>query len=255
MGLNCNVCMLALCGGLAASGLAARADGDRDGASFDDIIARIEVRRVALGARFECGDAGERARVREEARSYVVDALVEEIFPRWMGMPWTMAIIRDGLRPDARVPWEEGRGVSCSFFVVSTLENAGLRLAGRRTFAGAVALPVQRSLSPRKQDLRRWHGIGPEELRRRMLAWGEGLYIAGLDCHIGFIVVRDGRARFVHSSYTEPFRVVDEPLQKAAAIANSSGYVVTALFRDDRLIDHWLTGRPVPFSKSWSKRR
>jgi hypothetical protein len=119
-------------------------------------------------------------------------------------------------------------------------------------FAGAVSLPVQRSLSPRKQDMRRWHGIGPQKLRQRMLDWGEGLYIVGLNCHIGYIVVRDGDVRFVHSSYTEPYQVVDEPLVEAAAIDYSPGYVVTALYRDDRLIDYWLTGRRVPFKKKKS---
>jgi hypothetical protein len=221
---------------------------------FDALLARIEARRAELRARFEAGDRQQREQVREAARRFVVDSIVEDIFPAWIGMPWTMAVIRDGLKPDARVPGEPGKGVSCSFFVVSVLENAGLGLAGRRTFAGAVALPVQRSLSPRKQDLRRWHGIGPAGLEQKMRAWGDGLYVVGLNCHIGFIVVRGGRVRFVHSSYTEPYEVVDEPLVESAAIEFSPGYVVTALFRDARLIDHWLTGRRVPFSKRPSGR-
>lgn len=250
-----------LVAGFAACGLVALAGGaaaeeadavevDAGAKSFEDVVARIERRRQELYSRYRSGGPKVRSAVRDEARRYVVDALVEQIFPRWLGMPWTMAIIEDGLRPDARVPWEEGRGISCSFFVVSTLENAGLRLAGRRVFAGAVSLPVQRSLSPRRQDLRRWHGIGPAGLKRKMLAWGDGLYLVGLNCHIGYIAVRDGDVRFVHASYTEPYRVVDEPLAGAAAIAYSPGYVVTALFRDDRLIEHWLSGRRVPFEKS-----
>jgi hypothetical protein len=214
---------------------------------FERTTAAIEARRVELAARLEHAGPAERASIRDEARKYVVDAIVEQIFPAWLGMPWTMAVIRDGLKPDARVPFEPGKGISCSFFVVSVLENAGLRLAGRRTFAGAVALPIQRSLSPADKDLRRFHGIGPTGLEQKMLAWGDGLYVAGLNCHIGFIVVRDGRVRFVHASYTEPYRVVDEPLVGSAAIENSPGYVVTALYRDDRLIDLWLKGDPVPF--------
>jgi hypothetical protein len=247
-------CGLAVPIGEAAAQEADAVEVDAGSESFEDVVARIEKRRQELCSRYRRGGPEVRAAVRDEARRYVVDAMVEQIFPRWLGMPWTMAVIRDGLKPDARVPWEKGRGVSCSFFVTSTLENAGLRLAGRRVFAGAVSLPVQRSLSPRKRDLRRWHGIGPAGLKRKMLAWGDGLYIVGLNCHIGYIVVRDRDVRFVHSSYTEPFEVVDEPLVDAAAIAYSPGYVVTALFRDDRLIDYWLTGRRVPFQKSRSHR-
>lgn len=250
LALGSVLCGLAILAGEAAAEEADVVEVDRGAESFEELVAQIEARRQELHAQWKRGDREQRARVRDEARRYVVDAMVEQVFPRWIGMPWTMAIIRDGLKPDARVPWEQGRGVSCSFFVVSTLENAGLRLAGRRTFAGAVSLPVQLSLSPRRQDLRRWHGIGPAGLKRRMLDWGDGLYIVGLNCHIGYIVVRGGDVRFVHSSYTEPYEVVDEPLVEAAAIANSPGYVVTALYRDDRLIDHWLSGRRVPFKKS-----
>ena len=73
----------------------------------------------------------------------------------------------------------------------------------------------------------------------------------GLNCHIGFIVVKGNKARFVHASYVDPWMVVDERLAKAEAIENSekSGYVVTTLFQDEYLIEHWLTGEPVPFQK------
>jgi hypothetical protein len=45
--------------------------------------------------------------------------------------------------------------------------------------------------------------------------------------------------------------VVDERLSEAETIhlSENSGYVVTTLFQDERLIEHWLTGEPVPFSK------
>jgi hypothetical protein len=85
------------------------------------------------------------------------------------------------------------------------------------------------------------------QLTRRLLALGDGVYIVGLNIHTGFLVIHDGQVRVVHASYTPPQEVVDEPLDTSLVIAYSvrRGYVVTPLFADDRLLDHWLAGRPV----------
>jgi hypothetical protein len=219
--------------------------------SFEDLIGSIETKRVALSSRWDEASGEERDRVRQEARSFVVDAIVEDILPAWHGTPWTMYAVKDGLKPDAKVPGEKGKGVSCSYFIASVLTNAGLRLESRSAFAGAIALHIQRSLAPEK-ELHRYWSTTPEELGGRMRDLGDGLYLVGLNCHIGFTVVRGESVRFVHSSYLDPWMVVDEDLSDSAAIAASekSGYVVTSLFADDELVEAWLEGRTVPLEKS-----
>lgn len=219
---------------------------------FDGKLGRIREGHKLLMSRYEhASTAAEREAVRQEARTFVIEAIVRDIFPEWMGTPWTMYAVKDGLEPDALVPHEEGKGVSCSYFITSVLANAGLLLESRRKFAGAIAIHIQRSLAPDQDDLHRYWNTTPEELEDKLVALGDGLYLVGLNCHIGFIVVDGGEARFVHSSYVEPYMVVDERLCTSQAIANSegSGYVVTTLFEDERLIEHWLTGTEVPFQK------
>ena len=212
---------------------------------------QLEARRVELGERYAAASSkSQRTAVREEAREVVIGAIVDEIIPAWKGKPWTMAAIDDGLRPDARDPFED-KGVSCSWFVVSVLENAGLRLSTARRFAGTIAVHLQHALSPGKGDIHRFWNTTPRELEGKLAALGDGLYVVGLNCHVGFIHVSGGEARFMHSSYVEPYRVVVEDLTTSPAIAYSqdAGYVVSPLFEDVRLIDHWLTGRPVQFEK------
>jgi len=73
--------------------------------------------------------------------------------------------------------------------------------------------------------------------------------VIGLNCHVGFVRVKPGGVWFIHSDYVEPeIGVRAESLATSAAISNSrgTGYWVTPLFQDDRLIGHWLTGRSVP---------
>ena len=83
-----------------------------------------------------------------------------------------------------------------------------------------------------------------------MVKWGDGLYVIGLNCHIGFLHVEGDRVTFIHSSYTSPYEVVMEPVETSDAISMSeeAGYVVSALFKDNRLIHSWLTGTKVYFN-------
>jgi hypothetical protein len=132
--------------------------------------------------------------------------------------------------------------------VAAVLENAGLRLASRFTYAQAPALRVQRALAPAAADLHRYFSIAGEALARKIAGLGDGLYIIGLSNHIGFVVVEGADVRLVHASYTDGQVVTDEPLAAAQAIANSrpKGYFVTPVMHDDRLADLWLRGVAVP---------
>jgi hypothetical protein len=137
--------------------------------------------------------------------------------------------------------------IGCSYFVTGVLQNAGLRLESRARFAQAPSALMQQALSPAAGDLHRFVGLDLGVLEKRIAALGDGLYIVGLDIHTGFLLVHDGAVHVIHASYTEPTQVVDEPFATAQVIRNSRarGYVVSPLFRDDRLVDHWLTGKPV----------
>ena len=223
-----------------------------DAAVFEQTLMEIEGARKRFHRDLkDASDRRERNAIREAARKYVVQAIVEKIIPQWRGMPWTMAVIDDGLGPDAAVPFEPGKGISCSWFLVSVLRNAGLRFLSARSFAGTIAVHFQYALSPRDRDLHRFFNITPTRLAKKIADLGDGLYVIGLNCHIGFVHVAGDNVRILHSSYISPATVVIERLVESPAVAASqeAGYVVSPLFQDIRLIDHWITGNQVPFKR------
>ena len=235
---------------LAASPPAARASGAVDPAQFRRVLDDVSARRADLGARYASArGARARAAIRDEARSFIVETLRRQIFPAWMGMP-----SGGGRTSTASLPHEPGMYISCSYFLTAALQNAGLVLESRTRFARAPASWIQRALLPAGVPVHRYGNITPAELERRLVDnLGDGVYVVGLDIHVGFIDVRDGRATFVHSSYTPPGTVVDEPVVTSEAIANSQrkGYWVSPLFRDDRLVELWLRHTPVPAPPQW----
>lgn len=221
-------------------------------AQFSKTLEEIELERRRFHERLKQAKSSEKRReIYREAEKYIVQQIYTRIAPAWLGMPWTMAVIDDGLRPDAETPFEKGKGVSCSWFVVSVLKNAGLKLGNPRAFAGTIALHLQRSLSPAPKDLKRIFHVTPAELEKRLSQWGDGLYIIGLNCHVGFVHVKGDNVTFIHSNYTAPMQQVRmEPLAESEAIALSqrAGYVVSVLFKDTRLIHRWLAGTKVYFN-------
>lgn len=221
-----------------------------DGAAYEESLRALESQRLALGRRFEEARGKERVAIREAARALVLAAFTETVFPAWMGTPWGL-----GPRSTADRPHQAGMVVGCSYFVTGVLQNAGLRLENRTRFAQAPSALMQQALIPAPRDLHRFAGMAPAVLERRIAALGDGVYIVGLNIHTGFLVVREGKVRVVHASYTPPQEVVDEPLTSSAVIhySRGRGYVVTPLFRDDRLIDYWLRGRPVP-APEWPRK-
>ena len=224
------------------------------GATFDDVLRKVADRRADLAERYRhAGDDRDRARLRSEARGFLEETIVSDIFPAWLGTPWGT-----GANSTASVPREPGKVVGCSYFLTAVLQNAGLRLESRARFAQAPSLWIQRALLPPAARVNRFGSLPAAELRRRIAALGDGLYVVGLNYHVGFLVVRGDVVDIVHANYDVANQVVvREPLETSFVIAASreAGYVVSPLFRDDRLIELWLAGSPVPAPPRWVGRR
>lgn len=212
---------------------------------YEATLAAIEAERQRLAGRYAAAAGQEKARaaIRAEARAYVRAAIVDEIVPAWLGMPWGL-----GSNSTANRPHAPGMTVACGYFVAAVLEAAGLRLSSRFKFAQATALRVQRSLAP--DAVHRYFSVAGEVLAQKIAGLGEGVYVIGLANHIGLVVVDARGVRLVHASYTGDQLVTDEPLAAAQAIADSrpKGYFVSPVMHDDRLADLWLRGAAVPLT-------
>jgi len=219
-------------------------------ARFPEVLERVAAARAVLLDRFRAArTARERTAVRREARAFIERTLTDDIFPAWMGMP-----SGGGPTALATMPHQPGMSINCSGFVTAALQNAGLVLQSRARFVQAPALWIQRALLPPGRPVHRYGTLSADELRARLVAdLGDGIYVVGLDIHVGFLVIRGQSVSFVHSSYTDEGVVVEAPVMASLAIAFSRrrGYWVSPLFQDDRLIDMWLRKQPVPAPPAW----
>jgi hypothetical protein len=138
-----------------------------------------------------------------------------------------------------RVP---GQGtIACGYFVNTVLLDAGFRLP-RIKWSQMAAEPITLKLAG---TVKRYRDRPVSELEAWLRSRGDGLYKVGLDNHVGFIVVRGGQARFVHSSYYRPeMGVISEPLEGNNPLANSRYRLVGSLL-DEAMMRDWVTGRDL----------
>lgn len=96
------------------------------------------------------------------------------------------------------------------------------------------------------QEHTRFSDVPVEKFTAAVAAKGDGLYVVGLDNHVGFLIVRSGEVLFHHSSYVGSVTVVREKAVESPPLVQSRYRVVGKLFTEDALVEAWIRGTPVP---------
>ena len=189
----------------------------------------IEAQRLRFEATYEQADRSARTALIDSARVYVFDRITSDILPAWNGTPWDY----NGI---TRTP---GQGkIACGYFVNTLLQDAGFRLP-RIKWSQMAAEPITVKTC---HVMKRFRDRPVSEVEAWLRAQGDGLYKVGLDSHVGFIVVRDGLARFVHSNYYQrEVGVMSEPLEGNNPLSHSHYRIVGRLLGDAMMIA-WITG-------------
>lgn len=191
---------------------------------------RRDIRRRYLAAVAEKNTAAQKLLI-EEARACVFAALVEKIFPAWYGTAWDF----NG------VSQSPGEGkIACGYFVTTTLRDAGFDLP-RIKLAQQPSQTIIHSLTGRA-SISISAGKSIAKIEDDIRKSGVGLYIVGLDTHVGF-VVNDGKSLgFVHSSYyNPPQHVVAEDTDTVNPLRDSN-YRVVGKILDPTMMRKWILG-------------
>ena len=82
-----------------------------------------------------------------------------------------------------------------------------------------------------------------DQFNRRLSQFKNGLYIIGLDIHVGFIIKKPSKAYFIHSSYyNPPLAVVKEMIDQdmQSPLRDSKFRLMGDVLNDSRVIIKWL---------------
>ena len=169
-----------------------------------------------------------------QAREVITRSIYTEIFPSWYGTTWDF-------NGTTETP---GQGkIACGYFVSTVLRDAGWRVQ-RVRLAQQASENIILSLTT-DAYIKRFRRVEIGKFVNAVSDWGPGLYIVGLDIHVGFLVNTGDEVYFIHSSYIDPYAVVKESALESKILAASQYRVVGKVSADDEFIVKWLLGTDV----------
>ena len=190
----------------------------------------LEEQRRRLGRRYLNSPPGNiREDIILQARE-LLQLSLPHLMRCWLGTPWDF----NG------TAHEPGTGkVACGYFVSSVLQDAGFLVEWAPLAQQASQNILGTFLPAEKMTIR--VGMGYELFLDEVLLSGPGVYIVGLDSHVAFLVINESQeVRFIHSSGSSPYCVVDESREQSQVLRNSNYRVTGNLTLCEEVLRKWL---------------
>jgi hypothetical protein len=166
-----------------------------------------------------------------EARNYLFKIIIDDIFTYWYGTRWDF----NGY---SRAP-KQGV-IACGYFVTNTLSDAGFNIPRVKWAQSASEVFIKKLAN---NNLKRFSNKSISEVESYLKQKGVGLYLVGLDCHVGFIVVKSDSIKFVHSNYYQPeIGVMSEDIDSTNPL-NDSRYRIVGKLLSDEMIINWINNK------------
>lgn len=189
----------------------------------------LAIRRQRLAKRYgNAQSETERNAILQESRT-LLEAVLPEMMRCWLGTPWDF-------HGTSQTPGE-GK-IACGYFVSTIMRDAGFRLH-RIKLAQQASQTILRTFVDKSRTTIRV-AVEYQTYLEWVASKPKGVYIVGLDNHVGFIVHNDNGIHFIHSSGSDPFCVVDEVDEQASALKKSRYRVIGNVTAEKETLKKWL---------------
>jgi hypothetical protein len=156
-----------------------------------------------------------------------------DFFKAWYNTPWTF-------HGHSQMPREGS--IACGYFITTTLQDMGFNIP-RIKWAQQTSEYLTKKIST---DIKRFYKRPMGEVIEDIKSRGEGLYVVGLDSHVGYIYYHNGSMNFVHANYYRPKTgVMSEPLTGRTPL-NDSKYKIIGKIFDKEMVGNWILNASYP---------
>lgn len=163
-----------------------------------------------------------------EKRFYHV--VVDSILPYWYGTAWDF---------NGNTQTPRKGAIACGYFVSTVLRDAGLPV--NRVRIGQASSQIIINKFCNKKDIQLFYNKPINSLQNHLKTHGKGIYIIGLDTHVGFIVNDGLNLFFIHSKWINPKAVVKENLAGSGIIKSSKYKMIGKLSCNKELLSNWVS--------------
>lgn len=197
--------------------------------AYEDLVSSVEKQRIAFEKEYKQAGAAERGKIEERASSYLLEKITGDFFDQWEGTEWDF-------NGTTRTP-RKGK-IACGYFITTVLSDAGFKIPRIKWAQQASEYYITRITS----DVERFSNRSPEYMKNYFLKEADGLYIAGLDSHVGFVYKSGKEVTFTHASYYDPkLGVQTESLVGDNPFAKSA-YRVVGRILNPEMVRKWILG-------------
>ncbi len=219
----------------AASGINFFPKGNYKNLKNEILLKRTDLKNLYSAAK----DSLEKQKIIDSARYVFTDFLLNEIIPHWYGTEWDFNGYTN--TPNKGV-------IACGYFVSTTLKHTGLnidryKLAQQAPHNEAKTFEPDSNLLIFNTDTL----FGTNEINEFYARFGKtlkpGLYFVGLDSHVGYLLIKNNKAYFIHSNYIDGY-VMTENIFYSDAFGSSVYYIADITYNDE-LIKKWLLNSEV----------
>lgn len=198
--------------------------------SYDSLKHEVQLTRTAIYNQYIKAGITVQDSLIKATRTYLLNTITGSFFAHWYNTPWNFY-------GTTRIP---GQGtIACGYFVTTVLQDAGFNIP-RTAWAQLASETMMKKMNP---DLKRFSNVSMDDFEKQFSGKPDGLYIVGLDMHVGFISKTNGQLQFVHSSYYEPSTgVMSQPLQSHNPLNDSKYRVVGEILHKEMLVN-WILNK------------
>lgn len=155
--------------------------------------------------------------------------LVDSIFPYWYGTKWNF---------NGTTQLPKNGSIACGYFVATTLQDMGLNFQ-RIKLGKSPSTSIIKAFA-KNCDTRLFYKKPLQETIGFFELMGKGVYLIGLDCHVGFVYFDGIKAWFIHSKWFKEKCVIKEEYQTSSIIMASKYRLIAKISCNKDLLKKWL---------------
>lgn len=202
--------------------------------TYEACLQENEQKRLNFKKKYALGNLKKKEEILDSVSLYLTNTLTKKILPYWYGTTWDF-------NGHTTIP-NQGE-IACGYLVSTTLKHAGFQL-NRYKFAQQSATNEAKTLQPSSPLLIYRNKTVQEMIERIKTNLSEGLYILGLDNHVGYLLVEQHQVYFIHSNYCT--NTVEREKAEKSPCFNSNVYVIGELSTNRELLKKWILGKNIP---------
>ncbi|MBI1289342.1 MAG: hypothetical protein GC178_17375 [Flavobacteriales bacterium] len=202
--------------------------------NYDEVKEGISKRKSELSRAYSDPKCDKDSVVRC-AQQFLFTTMTAKVFPCWYGTKWDY----NGTTEKPRTGH-----IACGYFVTTTMRDLGFRIPRVRWAQLPSESMIKEMTTP--SNIKRYRFADIKHIESEIFAWGDGLYVVGMDNHTGYIVNHGGKCQFVHSYFFNwSGGVVSENLDTNNPL-RSSEYRVIGKILTKEMVRKWLLSERFP---------